>query len=514
MLGRFPRFAYPVPTKQAGQPGRLMFMTHTSSAKLKASRRQPADAPPDSAASWTDMRSQLAAIVEHSSDAIFSRTLDGVVTTWNAAAERTYGFKAAEIVGRSSRVMLPPGQRDEIRKLVGRIRRGEVIQQYETERLRKDGRRIHVSLTLSPVRDSRRRLIGFSTIARDVTEDRRMKELLARRDHELQDLFDEASVGLVLLARNGTILRANGTFLELLGHPAGAVTGRNLGEFHSNVDWVKQALTQLAARQTLRGAATELLAHDGAPRHVLVDANALWERGQFAHSRWFVRDISRRKQLERELLELSERERRGFAQELHDGLGQQLGGVAYLANVLREKLVERNAPEAPDASRIFGLVREAIEHTRRISRGLSPIRPEPDGLMTALRELAHQTTGLFRVRCRFHCRKPVLVDDSTLAGHLFRIAQEAVNNALKHAKPRSISIRLSRARGSVTLAVADDGKGIGLLSPTRRGLGLHIMQHRAGLIRGSVNLQPRRGGGTEVVCLAPCARPKSARRAK
>jgi signal transduction histidine kinase len=211
-----------------------------------------------------------------------------------------------------------------------------------------------------------------------------------------------------------------------------------------------------------------------------------------------VRDISRRKQLERELLELSEHERRGFAQELHDGLGQQLGGIAYLSNVLQEKLAERRAPEAGEAKRIFGLVRDAIEQTRRISRGLSPIRPEPEGLMTALRELAAQTTELFRVRCRFLCPQPVWIEDSSLASHFYRIAQEAVNNALKHARPRRIDIQLRRRPDQFLLSIKDDGKGIGEISPQRQGLGLHIMQYRAGLVRGSLTVRPRRRRGTEV----------------
>jgi PAS domain S-box-containing protein len=489
-------------------------MTPLSRVSRKSPGRKSADGLPSAQATLSGLRSQLAAIVEYSNDAIFSRTLGGVITTWNVAAERIFGYTAAEIVGRSSRRLLPPGHRDEFRELLARIRRGEVVQHYETERLHKDGQCIHVSLTLSPVRDSARRLIGFSTTARDITGQRQMRDALARREHELRDLFDEASVGLVLLARDGTILRANDAFFELLERVTERVIGRALPEFHPDAAAAEAMLRRLAARQTLNNFPTELLARDGQTRHVLVDANALWEDGRFVHSRWFVRDISRRKQLERELLELSERERRGFAQELHDGLGQQLGGVAYLSNVLREKLAERDAPEAAEAARIFSLVREAIEQTRRISRGLSPIRPEPDGLMIALRELATQTTGLFRVRCRFYCRAAVLIGDSTLAGHLYRIAQEAVNNALKHARPQHIAIRLSRARNSVTLVVTDDGKGIGPISPRRQGLGLHIMQYRAGLLRGTVNVQPRRGGGTEVICTVPNANAKRPARRK
>lgn len=476
-------------------------------ARPNASRRDPATGSSAAAGARPGAPGLLAAIVEHSNDAIFIRNLDGVITTWNAAAERIFGFRSGEILGQSSRVLLPRGQRDEFRKLMARLRRGEVVRQYETERLRKDGRRIRVSLTLSPVRGAGQRLIGFSTVARDVTEEERMKELLARRERELQDLFDQASVGLVLVARRGTILRANEAFLDVLGRPAGQVIGRPLGAFHPEPAAVADLLRRLSTRQTLHNFPTELIARDSQPRPVLVDANALWDAGRFVHSRWFVRDISRRKQLEHELLEAGERERRAFAQELHDGLGQQLGGVAYLCNVLSEQLAERGAAEAPDAARIFGLVRDAIEQTRRISRGLSPIQPEPDGLMSALRELARQMRDLFRVRCRFDCRQPVRLDDSTLAGHLFRIAQEAVNNALKHAKPRAITLRLRQVRNHVQLIVADNGKGIGPIAPRRQGLGLHIMQYRAGLVRGTLTVQVRKGGGTEMICTAPCARP-------
>lgn len=479
-------------------------MIQTTRAILNVPRRKTAGVKLIKSAAKPDMRSQLAAIVEHSDDAIFSRTLEGVITTWNAAAERIFGFKAGEIVGRSSRALLPRGQRDEFRKLLARIHRGEVVQHYQTERLRKDGKRIYVSLTLSPMRDARRRLMGFSTIARDITAERRTIDLLARREHELRDLFEEASVGIVLTARDGTILRANRAFFDLLDRAPEQVVGRSLGEFHPEPATIAEMLAQLAERQTIHNASTELLTPGGALRHVLADANALWERGCFVHSRWFIRDISRRKQLERELLELSERERRGFAQELHDGLGQQLGGVAYLGNVLREKLTERGAPEAGEAARIFDLVREAIEQTRRISRRLSPIRPEPDGLMNALRELAAQTTDLFRVRCHFKCPQVVLLEDSSLAGHLYRIAQEALNNALKHAKPGRINICLRRVRDRLTLVVADNGKGIGALPPQREGLGLHLMQYRAGLVRGTCLVRPRHGRGTEVICSAPC----------
>jgi len=383
------------------------------------------------------------------------------------------------------------------------MRRGEMVEHFETMRLRKDGNPIRLSLTLSPWRDQRGRLSGFVTIARDLTQHHVMRETLARREQELEDLFEEASVGLIMLTEDGKILRANRAFLELLNLPRAKLVGCHFPTFHPEPRVVKDLLQLLSRRRTIHNLQTELINHRRQPKSVLLDADVLWEKGRFVYSRWFVRDISRRRQLEQELLEISERERRGFAQELHDGLGQQLGGVAYLSNVLRLKLVEQHVPEAAEANRIFNLLREAIEQTRRIARGLSPIPAEPAGLNNALKELAQQTHDVFGIQCQFESRKPVLVLDPTLAGHLFRIAQEAINNATKHANAKKISIYLNSSRNTIQLKVNDNGRGIGLVSPRRKGLGLRIMQHRANLLRGSFVVRPYPGGGTTVTCSVP-----------
>lgn len=450
---------------------------------------------------------ELAAIVKHSNDAIFSRTFNGIITTWNGAATRVFGYTADEMIGRSSRVLLPRGHRDEFRQLVVRMKRGMVVEQFETERARKDGKHIQVSLTLSPVRNALGRLTGFSTIARDITAQRHMTDVLVRRERELADLFEEASVGLLTLSPDGKIMRANRAFGDLVDCPISKIVGRSLSLFHPDVALLKTVLVQLAQRQTFHSQPVELLTRKGETRFVLVDANAFWEQGKFIYSRWFVRDVTLHKRLERELLEISERERRGLAQELHDGIGQQLGGIAYLCNVLRQKLLERGAPEAAEAGRVSELMRNAIKQTRRVARGLSPIQPDPEGLSSALKELAEQTTELFGIRCVFLCRRPVRVYDQEVAAHIFRIAQEAVNNALKHANAHTMTVGLNRVCEKLTLTVTDDGWGIGRPAPGRDGLGIRIMHYRSGLIHGALSIRRRRGRGTEVICSAPSPLP-------
>jgi len=143
-----------------------------------------------------------------------------------------------------------------------------------------------------------------------------------------------------------------------------------------------------------------------------------------------------------------------------------------------------------------------MAQTRSLARGLHPVTPEANGLMSALEDLAARVTDLFKISCRFECPQPVLVADNTVATHLYRIAQEATTNAIKHGRAQRIEIRLSSVPERLTLAVSDDGVGIDIKSGRRhqKGMGLRIMNHRVGMIGGTIAVQKKRGGGTEVVC--------------
>jgi PAS domain S-box-containing protein len=348
---------------------------------------------------------------------------------------------------------------------------------------------------------------GVAGVAAGAVGVRAVRALKARV-RELEELFEEASIGLVWTTRAGRVLQVNRALLEVLECRREDCVGHAWGEFQSDRAELGDLIGRVAHRETLRNHATALRARGGRLKEVLVDASALWKGGKIVHIRWFIRDITRRKQLEREVLATSERERRVFARELHDSLGQQLSGISYLGSVLHERLRDMTLPEAADAQRIVRLIRRALEETRRVSRGLSPVRPEPEGLDNALRELVAQTRNIFGIVCQLRRPKPVLVSDSEGATHLYRIAQEAVTNAVRHGRARRISIGLSQWRGKVTLSITDNGNGIGALSPRRKGMGLRVMQYRAGLLRGRLSVKRRAEGGTRVACVAPASRLK------
>ena len=244
----------------------------------------------------------------------------------------------------------------------------------------------------------------------------------------------------------------------------------------------------------------QLCRKGGTLRQVLVDANGLLQDGQISYSRWFVRDITRHLELEQEILDISERERRRLGQDLHDDLCQLLTGVEFLCQTLVADLSKRSKPNAAKAQEIAGMVRLAIVQTRELAHGLSPLSLEVEGLMVALQQLAARTANLFGRACRFTCPSPVLVPDQTVAVHVYRIAQEAVANALKHSQAETIEIELLRREQGLRLQVRDDGIGLAHSPVREKGMGLRIMKYRAEVLGGSLQVLGNPDGGTTVVC--------------
>jgi signal transduction histidine kinase len=211
-------------------------------------------------------------------------------------------------------------------------------------------------------------------------------------------------------------------------------------------------------------------------------------------------EMAERERLERELLEISEREQRRIGHDLHDSLGQHLTGAALAAQVLQEKLNTKDLPEVADANKVVELVEEGILLSRKLAKGLHPIEMEAEGLMEALEELASTSSDLFKICCRFECDSPVLIRDGATSGHMYRIAQEALSNAVKHGKAGNVIIHLESLDDGIALQVRDDGVGLPESQPKTAGMGLRIMAHRAAMIGATVSAKRQDAGGTVVSC--------------
>lgn len=224
-------------------------------------------------------------------------------------------------------------------------------------------------------------------------------------------------------------------------------------------------------------------------------------KGKAKEVEGIARDVTERKRLEKEILEVSNREQRRIGHDLHDGVCQQLAATTYLIDILADQLQEKNCPESAEAERISRLINETITQTRRVARGLFPVKLEESGLASALEELASNTTALFKIDCRFHCTAPPPDLDNSTSLHLYYIAQESLLNAAKHGKAEHANISLSQSNNRLILTVEDDGVGIN--SPATgemTGMGIRIMRYRARVIGGTLNLKSRPNNGTQVKC--------------
>jgi PAS domain S-box-containing protein len=211
-------------------------------------------------------------------------------------------------------------------------------------------------------------------------------------------------------------------------------------------------------------------------------------------------DVTNRKRLEMEILEISRREQRRIGQDLHDVLGQNLTGLSFLAKVLERKLAERCVPEMTEAGKIAKLSNQAVNQARALARGLCPVDLKADGLMTALQDFSFNLENLFGITCYFVCKTPILIHDNVKATHLYHIVQEAVNNALKHGKATLVTIDLSAIDDRITLTVEDNGTGLPMNLEKNKGMGLHIMDYRARMIGASFDVRPGASQGTIVTC--------------
>ena len=222
--------------------------------------------------------------------------------------------------------------------------------------------------------------------------------------------------------------------------------------------------------------------------------------------------LERSQQLEHEIISISERERQSIGRDLHDGMCQYLAAIGFTADLLKQDLAREAHTRAATAGEIASLVQDALRRVREVARGLSPVERDEGGLELALDELALSTSHLTGITCTFLCPEPVGVPDSIRAVHLFRIAQEAIANATRHGRAKTIIIALETGGGELSLRVSDDGTGFDTATPKTGGMGLNTMRYRARVVGGLLEIYPNTPTGTVVSCTVsdtPAATPIS-----
>jgi len=344
-------------------------------------------------------------------------------------------------------------------------------------------------------------------VAFDISDIKRIEEQLQEERNFVSTILDTVGALVVVLDGEGRILRFNPACELTTGYSMDEVQGKCVWDLFL---FAEEADRFRAIFEVMR---TDLLPHDyqscWVTRHGdqrLIAWTSTLLPGSGDTSNYIIAtgiDITERKHLEKAILDISAREQRRIGQDLHDGLGQHLTGIAFMAKAHEAKLAEKNRSETGDAAKIVKLVNEAIHKTRELARGLLPVVSDSQGLMSALQLWATEVEDLFGISCRFQCERPVLIHDDTVATHLYHIAQEAVNNAIKHGHAQKILIRLTAEPGRGKLTIKDDGKGLAESFLSTQGMGLHIMNYRAGMIGGALEVRCDTTRGTVVTCTFP-----------
>jgi PAS domain S-box-containing protein len=463
-----------------------------------------------------EARFRHAAIVESSDDAIISKDLNGVIQTWNAGAERIFGYSEAEVVGRAVIILIPDELRDEENNILRRLRAGESIEHYETIRLTKGRKRLNVSLTISPLKDSAGVVVGASKIARDITDRRRAEQVLRESEERFRLVANTAPVLIWMSGTDKLCTFFNQGWLSFTGRSMEQELGEGwVSGIHPDDE--QRCLEIYCASFDARAEFEmeyRLSRFDGEYRWIVDYGVPRFEQyGTFCGYIGTCVDITERKFSEESLHTLSgrliraqEEERARIARELHDDFSQRLALLGIGLGQLWKKLPES---EVEDRSRILQMLKGTKEMSMDIhtlSHQLHSSKLEFVGLVPALNSLCREIGEKYNIE--------ILVSSSGFPRNiqkdvelcLFRVTQEALGNVVKHSQATSAYVELGSNENGVSLRITDEGRGFDPeISNQDIGIGLVGMRERLRLVGGRLSVNSELLHGTEILAEVPLA---------
>jgi PAS domain S-box-containing protein len=403
---------------------------------------------------------------------------------------------------------IPLEERQRLMETINQAIRTKSEFELEHQIIRADGTLGWTHTRAIPILDDRGEILEWFGAASDVTERKRSEQAIHDRDQRLSAILNTAADAIITIDRSGTIQSVNPATERMFGYNTAEMVGQNVSllmpsPYREEHDGYLRRYRETGEARMI-GIGRELHARnkDGSIFPVELSVSEVDPLEIFTG---MIRDITRRKVLEREIVEIASLEQRRIGQDLHDTVSQELTALNVQASDLAEMLQTAPANVVKLVERISQGVRRSQQELRALMRGLLPVSVETEGLMVALSELAERTQKDTKATCNFDCTEPVSVGDNLTATHLYLIAQEAVHNALKHARPQNIRISL-KSNDFLRLAVEDDGVGIPAVTNIVRaigGLGMRIMRNRAAIIGATLVIEGVQPTGTRVLCIMP-----------
>ncbi|MEQ1827127.1 MAG: PAS domain S-box protein [Pirellula sp.] len=443
----------------------------------------------------------------------------------NEAMCRITGYREDELVGQTPRVLQGEQvNRTEMQLLKSELAAGRPFL-CETVNYRKDGTTYDAELFITPLFDDAGHRTNFVSIHRDITARKQAERALRQSEERIRAILRTAADAIITIDRRGLIIEANLATERMFGFTQSELHGANVkilmpAPFHDEHDgYIARYEKTGEARIIGKGREVVGRRKDGTLFPIWL---AVSETDQHNLFTGIIRDLSQIKELERHLLEIASDEQRRIGQELHDGTGQELTGLSLFAGTLLETLGTASQREVEgirtwliedahfqrlqkSAARLSQGLVLANRHVHELSHGIMPVQIDAEGLRSALMELAAMTDGHDNITCRFDCPVPVTVPNNITATHLYRIAQEALNNSLRHGHADQIIISLARDGDHIILEVSDNGIGFDpstrhLDSNIGKGMGLSIMEYRASVIGGVLRIERKPERGMRLTC--------------
>ena len=467
-----------------------------------------------------EMRFRHAAVVESSEDAIISKTLDGTILSWNAGAERLFEFTEQEAVGQSITMLIPEELREEEEQILRRVNAGERIEHYETERVTKNGKKLYVSLTVSPVRNSAGVIEAASKIARDITEQKRAEQILRESEDRFRLVANSAPVLIWMASTDKLCNFFNQGWLNFTGRTLEQELGNGwaAGVHPDDVERCMRTYSRAFDIRAEFEMEYRLRRFDDEYRWLVDQGVPRFESdGTFRGYIGSCVDITERKASEEALHSLTgrlisaqEEERARIARELHDDFSQRMAMFGIGLGQLWKELPESHFKAREHLTEILRGVKEMSSDIHSLSHQLHSSKLEHVGLVPAIRALCTEISDKYSVEIIFSesgC-PPDIPKDAALC--LFRVTQEAIGNVVKHSGSSYAKVEVAGNGSGITLRITDAGRGFDPERPKELlGLGLVGMRERLRLVAGRLSVKSGLHHGTEILAEVPLRAPAS-----
>jgi len=446
---------------------------------------------------------------------ILENILHGVIVTntrghimfWNRANQEILGYSKNEVIGRPINVLFDDKSELPLRELLRKCSLSEPVY-GRWNGVHKNGFSIWLEIRAKLVKNEKGEGIYCIITLGDIDKLKETESRLNKSQAIAEAILTTSSDAIITTDAKGIIQSVNKSVSKMFGYKSDELIGENLKKLMplpysiSHDKYMNNYLETGEKKIIGIGREAQGLRKDGNVFPIELAISEIMCEG----SRIFagiIRDMSTRRELERRIIESSNEERRRIGRDLHDGLGQMLTGIRMLSENLARKLKANALPGAEEVEEISGMIKDADEMARTIARDMVQVEIEQKGLVVAIKDLCYRTKKMTGITCNLVTGNGVEIDNQSMSLHLYRIVQEAINNAVKHGKAKHIEIRMSNTDHHLAITIDDDGVGFGEKLENHKGKGIQIMNHRAGMMGGLLELFRTEDNKTRLRCLIP-----------